>query len=199
MSVGLNARLDHLKRVEACVDKPMADSTLLVKGFDDVASGFVNNAPAGGSTVLFRNSSEMLRGGSEFSYGTHASPATRDLCCALSALEKAHVTLLTPSGLSALALTFLSLLAPGDHALVPDAAYQPLRELCDCVLRGVGVDVDYYDQADEKSLKALLRSTTKLVHLESPASGTFEVVDVDSVCCHVKNRNSLCAISMDNS
>ncbi|XNX62472.1 MAG: PLP-dependent transferase [Candidatus Hodgkinia cicadicola] len=104
---------------------------MLIRAFDDHSAGFVNSPAAGGSTVLFRNSSEMLDGGSEFSYGTHSTPIVRDLSLALTLLEKAAASVLTCSGLSALTLVFMCCLRPGDRALVIDSVYEPLRGFCD--------------------------------------------------------------------
>ncbi len=62
----------------------------------------------------------------------------------------------------------------------------------------MGVSFDFYDPADDQSLKCLLRDNTRLVHLESPGSGTFEMQDVKAICDYVHNRNPECFVSIDN-
>ncbi len=172
---------------------------MLIKAFDNPSTGFVNSPVAGGSTVLFRNASEMLEGGSEFSYGTHGTPIVRDLSLALTLLEKAATTVLASSGLAALTLAFLCALRPGDRALVIDSVYEPLRQFCNGPLAELGIATDYFDPKSEISFKSMLKAGTRLVHLESPASGTLEMLQVGRICEYVKIRNSACLVSMDNS
>ncbi|MFP3018978.1 MAG: PLP-dependent transferase [Candidatus Hodgkinia cicadicola] len=141
----------------------------------------------------------MTNSSSEFTYGTHATPSTRDLCCALNELEVAFATFLTSSGLQALVLPFLALLTRGDHALISDSIYEPLRTFCKTILPKLGVTVSFFNPKNLFTFKTLFRSYTKLVHLESPCSNTFEVLDVSAICKYVKLRNPKCFVSMDNS
>ncbi|XXM90143.1 PLP-dependent transferase [Candidatus Hodgkinia cicadicola] len=194
----INARLDSVNAVGSELGRKLADDTMLVRMFDDIGSGFVNSGVVGGSTVLFRTSEEMLDGLTEFSYGIHSTPIVRDLCTALNILEGAEFSMLTPSGLSALTSAFMALVKPGDHILIVDTAYEPLRDFCCQYLKRLGVDADFYDPAGDQSLKSLLKPNTKLVHLESPGSGTFEIQDVKAVCDYVHKVNPECFVSMDN-
>ncbi len=195
----MNTRNDEVAKIKKEIFKPISDATVLIKAFSGIHSGFVTSSDVGGSTVLFRNSTEMANATSEFTYGTHATPSTRDLCCALSELEASSATFLTPSGLQALVLPFLALLTRGDHVLVSDSIYEPLRNFCKTVLPKLGVTVSFFDPKNLFTFKTLFRSYTKLVHLESPCSNTFELLDVNAICKYVKVRNPKCYISMDNS
>ncbi len=192
-------RLDYINKIKTDLGRELADSTLLIKMFDDTHNGFVNPSFTSGSTVLFRNASEMLGNNTEFSYGAHGTPITNDLCAAINLLERSHFTMITCSGLMALTSIFSCVLRPGDHALVVDSVYKPLREFCKIMLPQLNIHVDFFDPSNELSLKSLLRTTTKLVHLESPGSNTFEILDVKAICRYIKLRNSKCIISMDNS
>ncbi|MGP1914263.1 MAG: PLP-dependent transferase [Candidatus Hodgkinia cicadicola] len=195
----LNVRNDELVKLKKEIFKPISADTVLIKAFGAIHSGFVPSSGLGGSTVLFRNSTEMTNGSSEFTYGTHATPSTRDLCCALCELEAASATFLTASGLQALVLPFLALLTRGDHVLISDSIYEPLRKFCETVLPKLGVTVSFFNPKNLFTFKLLFRSYTKLVHLESPCSNTFEVLDVSAICKYVKARNPKCFVSMDNS
>lgn len=44
----------------------------------------------------------------------------------------------------------------------------------------------------------MLRCNTRLVHLESPGSGTFEMQDIKAICDYVHCCNPECFVSMDN-
>ncbi|PIM95211.1 cystathionine beta-lyase [Candidatus Hodgkinia cicadicola] len=124
--------------------------------------------------------------------------AVHNLCTAINILEYSNSTILTNSRLTATTLTLLCVLNPGDHALITDSVYYPLKEFCN-VLSKLNINVDYFNPRDEYSLKTLLRTNTKLVHLESPCSDTFEILNIGKICRYVKQRSSKCIISMDNS
>ncbi len=193
-----NLRFDKLRAASLSLNKDLSDATKLVLVFDDLYNGFVNSGVSGGSTVLFKSAAEMLDGTAEFTYGTHGTPIVDDLCIAINMLECADYTMLTSSGLLALTSSFLSVLRPGDHALVVDSCYEPLRNFCNYYLKNINVDIDYYNPADIDSLKSLLKQNTRLVYLESPGSGTFEIQDVSAICQYVNNFCVNCLIVMDN-
>ncbi|XXN19754.1 MAG: cystathionine beta-lyase [Candidatus Hodgkinia cicadicola] len=194
----INARLKSVNVVNAALDKKLADATALIRMFDDLDSGFVNSGVTGGSTVLFKNSSDMLDGLTEFSYGIHSTPIVRDLCTAINLLEGSEFSMLTPSGLSALTSAVMALVKPGDHILIVDTAYEPLRDFCCQYLKRFGIETDFYNPAGDQSLKGLLKPNTKLVHLESPGSGTFEMQDVKALCDYIHLNNPECFVTMDN-
>ncbi|PIM95828.1 PLP-dependent transferase [Candidatus Hodgkinia cicadicola] len=192
-------RIDYLNKIKTNTHNNLADSTTLIKTFDDMDNGFVNNILVNGSTILFRNTSEMIKNNKKYTYGTHGTPTTNDLCVAISMLERSDKTMVTCSGLMALTSTFLCILKPNDHALVVDSVYNPLKQFCKMLLTRFNVHVDFFDPRDEYNLKTLLRTNTKLIHLESPCSNTFEILDIHSICKYIKQRSNRCVISMDNS
>ncbi|XXN13630.1 MAG: PLP-dependent transferase [Candidatus Hodgkinia cicadicola] len=194
----INTRLDSVNNVNTVLDRVLADDTMLIRMFNDIDSGFVNSGVTGGSTVLFKTGAEMLGGVTEFSYGVHSTPIVRDLCTAINLLDESEFSMLTPSGLSALTSVIIALVRPGDHVLIVDTAYEPLREFCCWYLKRLNVSFDFYDPADDQSLKCLLKFNTRLVHLESPGSGTFEMQDVKAICEYVHNISPECFVSMDN-
>jgi cystathionine beta-lyase len=143
--------------------------------------GFVNTPIYRGSTVLFPTAAALEANDQEYTYGRLGTPTVKALAEAIAELEGGHATLLTPSGLSAIATTFLSLLSPGDHVLVSDSVYRPTRRFCDNALSRFGVDVAYYDPLVGAGIKSLLKPNTKVVFAESPGSQTFEVQDIPAI------------------
>jgi cystathionine beta-lyase len=143
--------------------------------------GFVNTPIYRGSTVLFPTAAALEANDQEYTYGRLGTPTVKALAEAIAELEGGHATLLTPSGLSAIATTFLSLLSPGDHVLVSDSVYRPTRRFCDNVLSRLGVEVAYYDPLVGAGIKSLLKPNTKVVFAESPGSQTFEVQDIPAI------------------
>jgi len=143
--------------------------------------GFVNPPIYRGSTILFPTAAALEANEQEYTYGRLGTPTVRALEEAIAELEGGHATRLTPSGLSAIATTFLALLSAGDHLLVTDAVYRPTRRFCDHVLARLGVEITYYDPLVGAGIKDLIKPNTKVVFTESPGSQTFEVQDIPAI------------------
>lgn len=86
---------------------------------------------------------------------------------------------ITSSGLSACTIALLAFLKHGDHCLLPDSVYGPVRGFADGFLRRFGVEVEYYHaSATPTELEAHFKPTTRVLYIESPGSHSFELVDV---------------------
>ncbi len=134
-----------------------------------------------GSTVLYPSFASLEANDQEFSYGRLGTPTTKALAEAIAELEGGHATVLTPSGLSAIAATLTALLSAGDHVLVSDSVYRPTRRFCDQVLARFGVETTYYDPLVGGRIAALMQDNTKVIFTESPGSQTFEVQDIPAI------------------
>jgi cystathionine beta-lyase len=143
--------------------------------------GFVNPPIFRGSTVLFPTVARLEANDQAYTYGRLGTPTVRALEEAVAELEGGYRTLLTPSGLSAIATTLLALLSAGDHVLVSDSVYRPNRRFCDQVLKRLGVETTYYDPLIGGGIKDLIKKTTRVVFAESPGSQTFEVQDLPAL------------------
>jgi cysteine-S-conjugate beta-lyase len=143
--------------------------------------GFVNPPIYRGSTVLFPSVAALEANDQDYTYGRLGTPTVSALEEALAELEGGYRTLLTPSGLSAIAATLLALVAAGDHVLITDSAYRPTRRFCDHVLKRLGVETTYYDPRLGAGIKALVKKTTRVVFTESPGSQSFEVQDIPGI------------------
>ncbi len=173
------------------------DTRLAHLGSDPSAfHGFVNPPVVRASTVLFPDCDTMVHERQQYTYGTHGTPTTDALCEAINVLEGAAGTLLVPSGLAAVTVPLLTYLSPGDHALVVDSVYGPTRRFCNQVLKRMGITVDYYDPSIGAGIEALFRPETKLVHLESPGSNTFEIQDTGAIAAVAHRHGAV--VMMDN-
>lgn len=180
--------------------RPPSDETKLVHSDYTPPEGFacLSTPVHHASTVLFptvkahRERRERLYDG--YTYGLAGTPTTMTLAARIADLEGGHRALLVPSGLSAIALTYLALLTRGDHVLVPDNVYGPSRELCRRLLTGLGIDATFYDPLAGGAIASLLREETKLVWVESPGSITMEVQDVPAIAAAAHARGALVAI-----
>ena len=143
--------------------------------------GFVNTPIYRGSTVIFPTLASLEADDQEFSYGRLGTPTVRALEEAICELDGGHRTLLTPSGLSAIATALIAFVATGDEILVPDSVYRPARRFCDSVLKRLGVKTTYYDPLIGAAIAKLITKTTRVVFTESPGSQTFEVQDIPAI------------------
>jgi len=115
------------------------------------------------------------------SYGRSGTPTSFALEDAVAELEGGDRSFLFCSGLAAIAVTLLALVEAGGHALICDACYGPVRRFCDGVLARFGVEVEYYDPLIGAGIAARFKANTQVVHLESPGSLTFEMLDVPAI------------------
>ena len=143
--------------------------------------GFVNTPIYRGSTVLFPTLACLEANDQDFTYGRLGTPTVKALEEAIAELEGGHRTLLTPSGLSAIATALMAFVSAGDEVLVSDSVYRPTRRFCDHVLKRLGVKTVYYDPLIGAGIEKLISKKTRVVFTESPGSQTFEVQDIPAI------------------
>ncbi len=134
------------------------------------------------STVFFPNVAAMRqrewKDKSAYTYGTHGTPTSFTLEERLCALEGGKHCVLTPSGLSALAVASFAVLKTGDHVLLPDNSYGPNKVLAQGELTSFGISHTYYDAMDPQDLASKIKPNTRLVWLEAPGSVSMEFPDL---------------------
>jgi len=147
--------------------------------------GAINTPPYRASTILFPNLAafETAENGTSAypAYGRYGTVSTDTLEQTLATLEGADHSIVTSSGLSAIVLSLISFLKSGDHLLMVDTTYGCTRRFCDNELKGMGVEVQYYDPLIGAGIASLIKSNTKVVYVESPGSITFEVQDIPAI------------------
>lgn len=155
----------------------------------DEQNGFVNAPVYRGSTVVYKSCDDIRHKRARFSYGTSGTPTIENLEMAWSSLCDAAGTVLSPSGLGALALALFSVTSAGDHILVTDSVYRPTRNFCNTLLSKYGVSVTYYDPLIGTDIEALIQENTRVILLECPGSQSFEVQDIGAIVAVAKRHN----------
>lgn len=151
------------------------------------------------STVLFDNLAQMrdarARRDSErvLSYGARGNPTAFALEDLVTELEGGYRTRLFGTGLAAVAQTFLAYLRPGDHVLITDAVYAPVRRLAREFLQPFGIQVSYF-APDGSDLQAQLQANTRMVYTEVPGSLLYELSDLPAIAALCKPRGILLAV-----
>jgi len=147
--------------------------------------GAVNTPVHRASTILFPTLAEFEaaeRGEAPHAvYGRYGTISTEVLEKTLAELENADHAIVTSSGLAAIVLALMTFLKSGDHMLVVDSVYGPVRRFCNHELSRMGVEVTYYDPTIGADIASLMKPSTRVVYVESPGSLTFEVQDVPAI------------------
>src|SRR5688572_20230482 len=171
--------------------KLKAQTQLVAAGREYSEHGIVNPPVYHASTILFPTVAALKSGGQPYVYGRRVTPTSRALETSIARLEGGHDARVCASGLSAVTTTLLAFLKPGDHLLMTDAVYGPVRHFCSTVLKANGIDVTFYDPLVGGDIKALLRANTRVVYAESPGSQTMEVQDIPAIAAAAKEHGAL--------
>jgi cystathionine beta-lyase len=151
-----------------------------------------------GSTTLFPKASAIVDTWNHddvpYTYGAYGTPTTLELAARIAELEHGYRCFITPGGLSALVLVYLTCLASGDHVLVPESVYGPSRTFADHVLSRYQIDVDYYPPLEGANIASRIRKNTRLIWCESPGSISMEVQDVPGIVQAAHARGVLVAV-----
>ena len=124
------------------------------------------------------------RGGLE----THA--ALEQVFCEL---ENAERSFLVPSGMAAIVLGISAFVKHGDHVLVTDSAYAPVRAYDKGLARRMGVEITYV-KPDLASVKAAIKANTKVLYMESPGSLLMEMIDTPALAALAREHDLISVI-----
>lgn len=146
-----------------------------------------------GSTVYFPTVAAMRsrdwKDKSAYTYGLHGTPTSFTLEERMATVEGGQFCLLAPSGLSAITVVDMALLATGDELLIPDNAYGPGKAFAEGELRQWGIATRYYNAMDPADLARCITPATRLVWLEAPGSVTLEYPDIPALVAVVQAAN----------
>ena len=117
-----------------------------------------------------------LRGGYE--YSRSANPTRTALQECLAALESGAHGLAFASGLAAEDTLLRTVLAPGDHVVIPDDAYGGSYRLFATVLARWGVAYTPVHLADLDAVRAAVTPATKLLWCETPTNPLLGIADI---------------------
>ncbi|MFI8217593.1 cystathionine gamma-synthase [Streptomyces sp. NPDC085932] len=120
-----------------------------------------------------------LRGGYE--YSRSANPTRTALEENLAALEGGRRGLAFASGLAAEDCLLRTLLAPGDHVVIPNDAYGGTFRLFAKVVARWGVEWSVADTSDPAAVRAALTPKTKVVWVETPSNPLLGITDIAAV------------------
>lgn len=160
----------------------------------------VNPPVVRASTVLYEDvetlrsvRAERAKRNRTYSYGTHGTPTTFALEDMITDLEGGYRTRISGSGLAAIAFGLMPFVRPGDHCLITECAYEPVRKFAAAFLEPYGVTCEIY-KADGSDIVNRFKPNTKLVYAEVPGSQTFEMLDLPALAQETKKRGITLAV-----
>ena len=174
---------------------PLHPATELAHLFDDPQSHFgtVNPPVYHASTYTFpdyatwkaNTTGERMR---EFTYNIRHNPTTKLLERKIAHLEGAADCIASSSGMSAISMALIGLLSAGDHVLCINTVYGPVRGAFEALLPRFGVETTFFPATASADLSDYLRPNTRLIHVESPSTGLFEIQDLRAVARLAKTK-----------
>lgn len=147
------------------------------------------------TTEQFRQALADEYGANLYSRGNN--PTVDILRKKLAALDGAEDALVFGSGMGAISVPILSLLAQGDHIVSVVKPYSWTIKLFERVLPKFGIDTTFVDGTDITNFEKAIRPETRLIYLESPNTFTYELQDIEAVVKIAKAKKLITMI--DNS
>jgi len=140
----------------------------------------------------------MLRGEADgYYYSRRGNPNTRALELLLAEMQGRDECVVVGSGIAAVAVALLGLLAAGDHVLCFVETYGPTRSLIRRTLARFGVTHTLLSIEDDAGIERVLAERpTRLVWFESPTNPMLKLTDVGRLVA-LAHRHGALAV-MDN-
>lgn len=146
------------------------------------------------STLRFENlqalekaMAKRLAGERAITYGRSGLDTHRALEEVFMQLEGGSYCVLAPSGMAAITIAFFGMLKAGDHALVADCVYGPVRNLDRALLKGLGIEVTYFAPGRD-NVADLIQPNTKMIYVEAPGSLLLEMFDMGAIASVAKDH-----------
>jgi cystathionine beta-lyase/cystathionine gamma-synthase len=115
------------------------------------------------------------RKGYDYARTNHPNRKALERCVAK--LEGGSSAYVFSSGMAAIDAVF-RLLRPRDHVIVSEAVYGGVYRLSTQLLTQFGIEFSFVDTSSQKMLEAALRSTTKMIYVETPTNPTLSLTDI---------------------
>lgn len=126
-------------------------------------------------------------------YSRQGNPNRSSLETALAQLEGGSSCAAFPSGMSA-AFAVLFALEPGSHLLVADDCYYGVGELLHGPLKRWGLSADFVDLSSLDTVRAAVRSDTRMIWAESPSNPMLKICDLAGLAEIAHERDAVLCV-----
>ena len=120
-----------------------------------------------------------------YCYSRGNNPTVNVLEEKLAQLDRGEKCRVFASGMGATTAVLISLLQSGDHVLIINEVYGPVREYLG-FMQSYGITHDIIDADEVTNLGAHIKPNTKVIYTEAPGTMTFRFVDLAEIVCHAK-------------
>ncbi len=127
-------------------------------------------------------------------YTRYGNPTNTVAEKAIAELEGADAALLFSAGMCAITTTLLALLKSGDHVVAQRDIYGGASKFFGQWLPKLGIETTFVDTNDFEQHARAIRSSTRLLYLESPTNPTLRVVDLRKASALAKERGLISMI-----
>ena len=124
-----------------------------------------------------------------YEYARTGNPTRKTLEACLAALEGAEHGVAFASGCAAMTTLFHTL-RPGDHVVACDDVYGGTFRILDKVMAPMGIETTWVDMTDVANVEGAMRTSTKLVWIETPTNPMLKLVDIAAVSRVAKTRSA---------
>lgn len=124
-----------------------------------------------------------------YDYTRRSNPTTAILEAKLARLERGQWARAFASGMGAITAAINACVAADTHVVAVSDCYLPTRRYLRDYLQRFNVSVTFVPGTDTSKFLAVLRENTRLLYLESPTSGRFDVLDVPALAGEARRRN----------
>lgn len=125
-----------------------------------------------------------------YDYTRSGNPTRDALGEAIASLEGAAGSVITASGMAAVALV-CQLLGPDDLLVAPHDCYGGTYRLFDALAKRGALRVAFVDQTNAQALDAAIAGKPKLVWIETPSNPLLRVVDIQAVAEKARRAGAL--------
>lgn len=150
------------------------------------------------STFAFETAeagSEMFRGERPgYIYGRTRNPTQTILEERMASLEGGEAAMATASGMGAISSVMLTLLSPGDEALIDHTVYGNTFAYFTQALTRFGVVVKLADFTRPETVAGQLGEKTKVVFFETPANPNLRVIDIAAIAGMARRTGALVVV-----
>ena len=132
-----------------------------------------------------------------YEYSRVSNPTRTALEENLASLEGGSSAHVFSSGMAAIA-ALVAMLKTGDHVICGSNVYGGTPRLFDNIIARYGIEFTYVDTTDLEQVKAAIKPSTRLVHIETPTNPLMQITDIQAVAdiCHAGGRKI--ELSVDN-
>ncbi|MFL0195291.1 O-acetylhomoserine aminocarboxypropyltransferase/cysteine synthase family protein [Clostridium sp. WILCCON 0269] len=171
----------------------MKFNTKLIHGNLKTDTTGATNVPVYLSNAYAHNSAERLENifkGKEmgYSYTRISNPTVTSFERRIASIENGLIATSTASGMSAIYLSIMNIVEPGDEIIASTGLYGGTYTLIRN-LKLLGIKVQFLENINEVTLKDAINKDTKLVFTETIGNPKLDVLDIETVSRVCKENN----------